>query len=301
MDTASGQDPLVHVLLVRNSASGCADQTDPAVVLVDRGCTITDVDIADAARWVRDASTRRLSGIDRVVVAGGDGSLGVAAALATMADVPLGVVPAGTANDFARAMDLPEDLEQASVLAATGDSLRDVDLARVVRSNVHFVNVAAIGIAPFAAVHAKPLKRGMGALAYPIGAAIAAARSRPISVVARVDGRLVWTGRAWQVMVASTGAFGGWADTGSIRLGDRQLDLVIVPAGRGTRELMFDAASLTRGELAAREGIHHDRGHRIELTLHRAPRMVVDGELLDVRERNIVAEVTDRPVRVVVG
>jgi diacylglycerol kinase family enzyme len=291
----------VHVLLVRNSASGSADQVDPAAVLVDRGCTITDVDIADAARWVRDGAQRRLSGIDRVVVAGGDGSLGVAAALATTADVPLGVVPSGTANDFARAMRLPDDPEQASVLAATGDTLRDVDLARVLGTDAHFVNVASIGLAPVAATHAKPLKRGIGALAYPVGAAIAAVRSRPISVVARVDGNLVWTGKAWQAMVASTGAFGGWADTGSTRLGDRQLDLVIVPAGRGTRELVFDAASLTRGELAAREGVHHDRGRRIELTLHRAPHMVVDGELLDVHERNIVAEVTDRPVRVVVG
>ncbi len=291
----------MHVLLVRNSASGSADQVDPAAVLVDRGCTITDVDIADAARWVRDEATRHLAGIDRVVVAGGDGSIGVGAALATLADVPLGVVPAGTANDFARAMDLPDDLEQASVLAATGDSLRDVDLARVVGTDAHFVNVASIGLAPVAASHAQPLKRGLGALAYPVGAAIAAARSRPISVVARVDGHLVWTGKAWQVMVASSGAFGGWADTGSTRQGDRQLDLIIVPAGRGTRELVFDAASLTRGDLAARDGVHHDRGRRIELTLHRAPRMVVDGELLDVRERNIVAEVTDRPARVVIG
>lgn len=291
----------MHVLLVRNSASGSADQVDPAAVLVDRGCTITDVDIADAARWAREQSTRHLSGIDRVVVAGGDGSLGVAAALATMADVPLGVVPAGTANDFARAMELPVEMEQACVLAATGDTLRDVDLARIKGVETHFVNVASVGIAPVAATHAQPLKRGIGALAYPVGAAIAAVRSRPITVVARVDGHLVWSGKAWQAMIASTGAFGGWADTGSTRLGDGQLDLVIVPAGRGTRQLAVDAAALTRGDLAAREGVHHDRGRRIELTLHRAPRMVVDGELLELDDRSVVAEVTDRPVRVVVG
>ncbi len=293
--------PLVHVLLVRNRASGSADQVDPAAVLVDRGCTITDVDIADAARWARERSERRLAGIDRVVVAGGDGSLGVAAALATLGDIPLGVVPAGTANDFARAMQLPVDIEQACVLAATGDSLRDVDLARVEGIDAHFVNVASVGLAPVAATHAKPLKRGIGALAYPVGAAIAAVRSRPVTVVARVDGHLVWSGKAWQAMVASTGAFGGWADTGSTRLGDRHLDLVIVPADRGTRELAFDAAALKRGELAAREGVHHERGKRIELTLHRAPKMVVDGELLEVDDRSVVVEVTDRPVRIVVG
>jgi diacylglycerol kinase family enzyme len=291
----------MHVLLVRNRDSGSADRVDPAGVLVDRGCRVTDVDIADAARWARSRETRRLQGVDRVVVAGGDGSLGCAAALAQLGDVPLGVVPAGTANDFARAMGLPDELEQACVLAATGDELRDVDLAKVDGVDAHFVNVASIGLAPVAATHAKPLKRGIGALAYPVGAAIAAVRSRPVSVVARVDGHMVWTGKAWQAMVASTGAFGGWADTGATRDGDGQLDLVVVPAGRGGRELAFDAASLARGDLASREGVHHERGRRIELTLHRAPQMVVDGELLDVHQRRIVAEVTDRPVRVVVG
>ncbi len=291
----------MHVLLVRNRSSGSADQVDPAGVLVDRGCTVTDIDIADAARWARERDSRRVTSIERVVVAGGDGSLGVAAVLATLADVPLGVVPTGTANDFARAMQLPKDLEQACVLAATGDELRDIDLARVEGADAAFVNVASVGLAPAAASHAKPLKRGIGALAYPVGAAIAAVRSRPVPVVARVDGHLVWTGRAWQAMIASSGAFGGWADTGSTRQGDGQLDLVIVPAERGTKQLAFDAASLARGELAARDGVHHDRGTRIELTLHRAPRMVVDGELIDVDARRIVAQVADRPVRVVTG
>ncbi len=292
----------MHVLLVRNRESGSADQVDPAAVLVERGCTVTDVDIAEACQWASDGiPARKGSWAERVVVAGGDGSVGPAAAIARELDVPLGVVPAGTANDFARAMELPTELERACVLAATGDAMRYIDLARVDGAQAHFVNVASIGLAPVAAEHAKGFKRGLGALAYPVGAAIAAVRSRPVSVVARIDGRVAWTGKAWQAMVASTGAFGGWAQTGATEDGDGQLDLVVVPAGRRTRDLAFDAASLTRGDLATRDGVFHERGRRIELTLHRAPTMVVDGEVIEVDDRHVVAEVVDRPVRVVVG
>ena len=54
---------------------------------------------------------------DRLVVAGGDGSIAPAAEAAAGAGIALAVIPAGTANDFARAMELPDDLDDACRLA----------------------------------------------------------------------------------------------------------------------------------------------------------------------------------------
>jgi diacylglycerol kinase family enzyme len=289
----------MHVLLVSNQQSGSADAIDPAAALREHDCVVTEVDIADAASWDARRATERAGSVERVVVAGGDGSVGCAARIALTLDVPLAVVPSGTANDFARAMELSDDHAVACELAARGTKLRDIDLADV--DGTPFVNVASIGVAPTAAERAQSLKGVLKALAYPVGAAMAAASTRPVSIVAKVDDELVWTGKAWQAMVASTGAFGGWADTGTARHGDGALDLVIVPAGRGTRRLVFDAAALVRGELASRDGVHHARGAKIEVTLHRAPRIVVDGELIDVDDRHVLARVEPRPVRVVVG
>ena len=268
-------------------------------MLLERGCTITDATIEDAARWSRRLPASKLKSIERVVVAGGDGSLGVAASLASQLDVPLGVVPAGTANDFARAMELPDNPQQACVLAASGEELRAIDLAEV--EGIPFVNVASFGLSPAAARSAKPLKGVLGALAYPIGAALSTVRSRPIDLVATVDGHVVWTGRAWQAMVASTGAFGGWASTGSTHDGDGALDLVIVPADRGTRRLAIDAAALMRGELAERGGVLHERGREIEITTRRAPQLVVDGELVQSTARQLTARVSSSIVQVVVA
>ena len=59
-------------------------------------------------------------GADRVVVAGGDGSIAPVAAAAGAAGLPLAVVPAGTANDFARRLGLPDGLSAACRLAVRG-------------------------------------------------------------------------------------------------------------------------------------------------------------------------------------
>ncbi|MCW2960494.1 MAG: diacylglycerol kinase catalytic region [Thermoleophilia bacterium] len=291
----------MQVLLIRNDRSGSAGQVDLAATLAERGCTVTTASIEDAAGWIAEPQPpKRLRRTQRVVVAGGDGSVGVGAALAHALDVPLGVVPAGTANDFARILGLPEDHEQACILAVTGDRLRDIDLGDA--NGQPFVNVASLGLAPAAADAADGLKRRVGAFAYPLGALVAAIRTRPVTIAATVDGVEVHNGRAWQAMVASTGAFGGWASIDTARDGDGQLDLVLIPAERGTHRLVFDAASLMRGDLATREGVLHVRGREIILrSRHRSTRAVVDGELVDIDGRLLTATVHQRPVRVVVG
>ena len=59
---------------------------------------------ADVLRFgIDEIDDAAASGADRLVVAGGDGSIAPAAAAAGRAGIPLAVVPAGTANDFAQA------------------------------------------------------------------------------------------------------------------------------------------------------------------------------------------------------
>src|SRR5918999_6035754 len=65
---------------------------------------------------------------ERIVIAGGDGSIGPAAELAARAGVPLAVIPVGTANDFARAFGLPRDRPDAYRLAVEGGRTRPIEL-----------------------------------------------------------------------------------------------------------------------------------------------------------------------------
>ena len=81
--------------------------------------------------------------VDRIVVAGGDGTL--AAALPALLEVerPLAVIPLGTANDFARNLGLPAGRTEQLALVAEG-AVRRVDLGSV--NGRPFLNAASIGL-----------------------------------------------------------------------------------------------------------------------------------------------------------
>lgn len=83
--------------------------------------------------------------VDMLVVAGGDGSVNYA--LNTMKqkglDIPIGIIPAGTANDFARAIGMDSDPLKAAEQLATGEVDR-VDCGRV--NDLYFINIFSFGI-----------------------------------------------------------------------------------------------------------------------------------------------------------
>ncbi|MBC7460347.1 MAG: NAD(+)/NADH kinase, partial [Thermoleophilia bacterium] len=140
-----------RILLIRNARSGSADHgVDLAAELREHGAHVDALDIADVDDHTPDAAT------DRVIVAGGDGSIAPAARIAADLDVPLGVVPAGTANDFARALQLPDTISDALALAADGTARRPIELGLL--DGRPFVNVVALGVAPHAAAAAVSLK-----------------------------------------------------------------------------------------------------------------------------------------------
>jgi diacylglycerol kinase family enzyme len=167
---------------------------------------------------------------DRIAVAGGDGSIAPLAALAGRLGVPLAVIPAGTANDFARAHGLPTDRAAALELAATGGTTRELELGLLADGHP-FVNVASAGLASVAARRAQPLKHRLGPPAYAVGALRAAATTRPLPVTVRVDGVQAFAGECWQATVAVSGAFGGGSGVGGADPADGVLDIVVLPAG----------------------------------------------------------------------
>jgi diacylglycerol kinase family enzyme len=84
-------------------------------------------------------------GLDAVVAGGGDGTIGTAAAALAGTGRPLGIVPLGTLNHFARDAGIPLDLEGAVATIVDG-AARPVDLAEV--NGRVFVNNSAVGLYP---------------------------------------------------------------------------------------------------------------------------------------------------------
>jgi diacylglycerol kinase (ATP) len=272
----------VRVVLCANTASGSGATPAERVAELLRGHG-AEVDVrgieelGDPAKPVDAAIAREVvAGAERVVVAGGDGSIGPAASAAAVAGVPLAVVPTGTANDFARALGLPFDLEDATALAAdAAAAVRPLDLAQA--GERPFVNAASAGLAPIAAREAKPYKKVLGPLAYAVGALKAGVTAAPLRCTVVVDGQERFAGQAWQLVVANTGHFGGGSSTGAADAGDGALDVAVVEAGSRIA-LVRRAWGMRAGRLVRQDGVVHARGREVVVDAGDAP-FNVDGEV----------------------
>ncbi len=252
-----------------------------------RACGCEPEDLDGVAAWEPE----------RVAVAGGDGTVGSVAELAGRLGVPLAVIATGTANDFARASDLPTDPDEACDLAATGTVLRAMELGRLADGRP-FVNVASAGLASAAARRAQPLKSFLGPLAYPLGALRAAVTEQPLHCTVCAGGEEVFDGKAWQAIVAVTGAFGGGAEIDAADPEDGVLDAAILPAG-SRLGLARRAWGLRRGTIVEQRDVCHARGSVVEVGLPAGTEFNVDGEVRDEGMERITVE--HRAYELVVG
>lgn len=98
----------------------------------------------DAKRYVEEAA---LLAVETVIAGGGDGTINeVASALITLPEVnrpSLGILPLGTANDFATSCSIPLQIENALQLAVKGRAVA-IDLAQV-NDKHYFINMATGG------------------------------------------------------------------------------------------------------------------------------------------------------------
>ena len=115
----------------------------------------------DGDRFARDAAA---AGADAVVAVGGDGTVNEVVNGLSGSDVPMGIVPLGTANDFARQVGIPLDPDEAIDLVLRREPIR-VDTAEL--NDRRFLNVSTGGVGAEATAET-PLeaKEALGLLAY---------------------------------------------------------------------------------------------------------------------------------------
>ena len=261
-----------RVALVANPRSGTGVETSEIEELLTRnGAAVERFELDDAQAAAR-------SGAERVAIAGGDGSIGTAAAAAAASGVTLAVIPTGTANDFARALGLPVELEPACALAAGEGPTRRIELGRL--DGRPFVNVASAGLAVAAAREAKRWKRVLGPVAYALGALRAGMSAGPLECRVSCDGQELFAGPAWQVIVTCSGAFGGGSSVEEASPSDGRLDATVIEAGSRAR-LVVHAYGLRFGRIVAQRGVHHTRAVSVDVTVPAGTAFNVDGELTE--------------------
>jgi YegS/Rv2252/BmrU family lipid kinase len=278
------------VALVANEGSGSSDPELCAACLEASGAEVKRFDIEALERAV--ASTP-----DRLVIAGGDGSIAGAAAAAGAAGIPLAVVPAGTANDFAARLGLPSDLSAACELAVRGTRVRELELGWINQERP-FVNVASAGLPAPAARRASSWKRLLGPLAYALGALSAGLTAKPLPCLVDCDGGELLAGEAWQVTVAASGAFGAGAAIEEADPADGSLDVVAIEAGPRLG-LVGLAYRLRSGRVTDDPHAFNARCTTAEVLVRDGTPFNVDGELVTVGPARFTVQA--RAFRLVVG
>lgn len=144
--------------------------------------------------------------IDLIVAAGGDGTVSSVANALVGRDIPIGVVPLGTANVLARDLGIPVELDAAARLLVGPNRVRTID-ALVVDGH-HYFTQFGVGIDSIMIRDTKDKnKRRFGRWAYLWTAAKALAGFQPRRFDLVIDGRQA-THRASQIVVANTGMMG---------------------------------------------------------------------------------------------
>lgn len=143
----------VRVKLIANPGAGdpstAASRLDQATrYLLAYGLKV-DVALAHPKKEAIPIARKAVKdGYDVVIAMGGDGTIGVVIRGIAGSKVRLGIIAAGTENDIARSLGIPEDLKEACALIAS-DHTRKLDLGQIStskRKNFYFFMVAAIGL-----------------------------------------------------------------------------------------------------------------------------------------------------------
>jgi lipid kinase YegS len=279
-------------LILNGKSAGDDALRDAVSTMRQRGIAL-DVRVTweegDAERYVAEAIA---DGTDTIIAAGGDGTLSeVATTLAhreePAAQLPmLGLVPLGTANDFASAAGIPlEPLPALELVAAA--PVTAIDLLRLVADDgaVHWcANLASGGFGTQVTVETdEGMKKMLGGLAYLVTGISRLGRIEPVR--ARLRGPdFSWEGDFIALGIGNgRQAGGGQALCPDARIDDGVLDLTVVPELSG--EVAATVGTLvTNGKGAALERVAvRARLAWVEIACPQPLTLNLDGEPVESR------------------
>ncbi|MEE3325990.1 MAG: diacylglycerol kinase family protein [Myxococcota bacterium] len=246
----------------------------------------------DAIRIAREAVR---SGVERLVVGGGDGTLSeVVTGILDSGlggEVEIGFLPLGSGCDLARSVGLPRSIPQALELLAQGER-RKLDAGRVrfvgrdgAPGSFCFINETSFGLSGLTVDWMNRFGRRLGPrLGFGVAAAQAVLRGQTPDVAITVDGREVHRGPTSMVVVANGCFFGGGMKIApDARPDDGEFDVVIVsPLSRP--RFLANFPSLYKGTHLSHPAVRVFKGKQIEARPQdgsRAP-LDTDGEALGV-------------------
>jgi YegS/Rv2252/BmrU family lipid kinase len=268
--------PSRALLLVNPRARRGAEGTEEIPARLRSAGLDPIVEQVDNPSAYADLIRRHAGTVDRVVVAGGDGSINLVVQVLVEVGLPLAIIPFGTANNMARTVGLPLDLDGAVGVAA-GSRRRAVDLGRV--NGRWFCTTASIGLSVQITEELSPeTKRRWGPVAYALTAVKVLRRSHPFHADIVWDGGTRHT-RSVQIVVGNGRHYGAALTVApDATIDDATLDLYSLEVNHWW-ELVKVAPFLKWGTHVHRREVEALRAQVFEIRTRRPMPIDLDGEL----------------------
>lgn len=160
----------MKVAVVLNASAGSTTVSDASATVsrvreaFERTTLEAEISAIRPESFLAAARTAAASDADVVVFGGGDGTLSTGAAALLGSHKPLGILPLGSLNHFARDVGIPLDLDQAVGTIAEGH-VTEVDVGEV--NGRIFLNNSSIGLYPSAVAHREELRHRHGGGKWP--------------------------------------------------------------------------------------------------------------------------------------
>lgn len=251
---------------------------ETAVERLDRyeGITVTVADCPHPSQ-LSPMIVERSKDADLVILGGGDGTMNAAARGLVEAQIPLGILPLGTANDLARTLGIPEDLNEAAQIIID-DNRRRIDLGEV--NGSLFFNVASIGLsADLASELTSDMKKKFGKIGYALAAISVLLKASPFrATIESASGKA----RALTLQIAvGNGLFygGGMAIERDAKIDDGSLDLYSLEMRRAWKLAMM-ARAFRFGDHGAWREVRVDHAQEFNIRTRRRHPINADGELV---------------------
>lgn len=271
--------------IVSNSGSGRSEQLNELKIIL-QGQPTHWIDLSETKNLCHSIQRMVDNGSDTIIAAGGDGTVNatVNALMSIEAQLrpSLGIIPLGTANDFAGTLNIPDDLDSAA--AKLWEPPIPVDVVRVEGKHLHryFANMAAGGnCVRVSEALTDELKARWGAFSYMRGAVEVLPDMTSYHVDVICDDEHLHQLPLWAVLVAN-----GKTNAGKIEVAPRAsvydglMDVILIRDGSIGDMVEIIANNLMGSFLESEQVIFRQVR---SLDIHSVPpmRFTIDGEVVD--------------------
>ena len=224
-----------------------------------------------------------------IIASGGDGTVGAVASALADSDIPLGIIPRGTANAFSVALGIPTGVKAACTNLLLGNT-RLVDVAMC--NDQPMILLSGLGFeAGMVNKASRELKNILGPMAYIFSGARQLVDQQPFKATLRIDGEEYHLDASAITVANAAPATSVMAQGfGQVIPDDGLLEVIV--ASPKDRISGFSVLSSLAWSAIVSNTSHHDniacfRTRQIEVELEESQKLVVDGEILDADKMTV--------------